>query len=202
MDTDKLTDKSIHNVDDSTDNDDDIEINFNNRNKNCAVMNGTNNKNNGRSSNNNSNSSRNLLSKNTFKSSSNDNNKPLMIDVNEDSSNDIPMSEFKYSIINSIKRDMKRLSSDHPKIYGGLTIILIFVIPLAILSVVLILKLNNSEKLNKSHNLYNNSNNRDVISADSEWDSFSAISNIAAVASDHKECSLIGTIDIIFSVNK
>jgi Gamma-glutamyltranspeptidase len=105
--------------------------------------------------------------------------------------NDNPaIMEYRFGRVNDAKRYVKSFSLQRPRVYGALLVCVTLVIPLLIIIIVqsTFRYSNFRNKIPGSTGIFTPSTEtKDTVT----WETFSASSKIAAVATDHAECSLI-----------
>ena len=101
---------------------------------------------------------------------------------------DTAIMEYRFGRVNDARRCVKSFSLQRPRIYGALIICVIVVIPLLIVIIVQSAFLHVKKSPVFTEMINPTISMKDPIT----WETFSASSKIAAVATDHAECSLIG----------
>ena len=103
---------------------------------------------------------------------------------------DTAIMEYRFGRVNDARRYLKSFSLQRPRVYGALIVWISVVIPLLIIIIV--------QSTFRYSNFRNKSSGHTGIfkpSTDKKgtatWETFSASSKIAAVATDHAECSLV-----------
>lgn len=100
----------------------------------------------------------------------------------------VPVLEYRFGRVNDIRRYFKRLSLQRPKFFGGCFVFLILVIPLTVIIIVQSTLLDGKFRFSK----HNKKSFQKVSTTGVTWETFTAFSPTAAVATDHAECSAIG----------
>lgn len=110
------------------------------------------------------------------------------VQTRNDGISPVPVLEYRFGRVNDIRRYFKRLSLQRPKVFGGCFVFLMLVIPLTVVIIVQSTLLDGKFRFSK----HNKKSLRSVSTAGITWETFSASSSTAAVATDHAECSAIG----------
>jgi Gamma-glutamyltranspeptidase len=110
------------------------------------------------------------------------------VKTRKDGISPVPVLEYRFGRLNDIRRYFKRISLQRPKVFGGCFVFLILVIPLTVIIIVQSTLLDGKFRFSK----HNKKSLQSVPTPGITWETFSAFSPLAAVATDHAECSAIG----------
>ena len=116
------------------------------------------------------------------------------IRLHENSSS--PIQEYGFGRLNTMQRYTKRFSFRRPKLFGAIVVCVTCVLPLFVTIIILGSALSGKYKIsqhlhkNKNNNSNGNSNSN-LIENYENWEIFSKISQVSAVATDNSICSAI-----------